>query len=160
MKTRFLLFAIAACLVIVFYRCDEGEDDANQLPTTADYSTNITVFISWPDNYQFDVTGTTHVDINGNTFGSTSDMTIGQSIINDVEINGTLQGNEITFTDEQFLVHIPVPGGDTLEEEVTLSMGPVDFTKSNIAGNEGRVILRMTDDTVTERGTFTYSLVR
>lgn len=161
MKTRILILTAAACLsVFLFYRCDDGEDDTNQLPSSADYNTSITVFITWPDVYQFDVTGTTHVDIAGNTFESLSDMAIGQSQINDVEIDGTLLNNAVTFTDEQFLVHIPVPGGDPLEEEVTLSMGPVDFTRSNITGDEGKIVLRMTDDTVTERGTFSYSLVK
>lgn len=161
MKTWILILMAAAGLsVLLFYSCDNGEDDTSQLPSSADYNTNITVFITWPDDYQFEVTGTTHVDINGSVFESISDMAIGQSVINDIEINGTLQGDEITLTNELFLVHIPVPGGDPLEEEVTLSMGPIDFSKSAITGDEGKVVLRMTEDTVTERGTFSYNLLK
>lgn len=161
MKTRILLLLAVACLSVVFYRCSDDEDDTNQLPQSADYNTDITVFITWPGVYQFDVTGTTHVDIQGNDFQSISDMAIGLSQIDDVQINGTLQNGQITFTNEQFLVYIPVPGSeDTLEEEVTLSMGPIDFTTDDIDGDEGTIVLRMTDDTVTERGTFTYSLVK
>jgi len=159
MKIRNFFF-MAVCLSLVFYRCADDKDDTNQLPQSADYNTHVTVFIIWPGTYQFDVTGTTHVEINGNTFESISDMTIGQNHIDDIEINGTIHDNGITFANEQFLVHIPVPGGDPLEEEVTLSMGPLDFTSDNLTGDDGRVVLRMTDDTVTERGTFNYTLTK
>jgi hypothetical protein len=157
---REIIKTLAVCLSVAFYRCADGEDDTSHLPPSADYNTNVTVFIIWPGAYQFDVTGTTHVEINGNTFVSISDMNIGQSHIDDIEINGMIQNNEITFANEQFLVHIPVPGGDSLEEEVTLSMGPLDFTTDNLTGDDGRVVLRMTDDTVTKRGTFNYTLTK
>lgn len=160
MKTRTLFLFAVACISVLFYQCNDGEDDTDQLPQSADYNTDVTVFITWPGIYQFDVNGITHVEISGNSFESVSDMTIGQSIINDVGINGTMQNSKITFTNLQFIVHIPVPGGDSLEEEVNLSMGPVDFTETNITGNDGRIVLRMTDDTATERGTFQYSLVK
>jgi len=161
MKTIKFISLLLAIIVLATYGCKKkNEENNDQTNVTADYNTVATVFVTYPHVYSFGVTGTTHTVCQGSTFSSTSNFLMGQTAINNVMVNGTVESGQVTFTNKQFLLVFPVLGGaDTIREEVTFSTGPISMSSNPITGN-GPMVLRMADDTTTERGTFTYTLTK
>ena len=159
MKTLRFIPLLLAILIAGTSGCKKDkEEDTPQPDQNADYTTVATINVTYPNVYSFGVTGTTHVTSQGNAFTSTSNFTMGQTVINNVVVDGAIVNGQVTFTNKQFLLVFPILGGlDTIREEVTFSTGPVNFGTSPVAGN-GTIILRMIEDTTTERGTFTYTL--
>jgi|GEM_PF-3762650 len=155
------IISLAFALVVAGVSgCSKNEEENPPANTTADYNTVATINITYPHIYSFGVTGTTHTAGNGSAFTATSNFTMGQTVISNVVIDGTVQNGQVTFTNKKCLLVFPIPGSnDTIREEVTFSTGPVGFGGATINGN-GTIILRMIEDTTTERGTFTYTLTK
>ena len=146
-------------IVAVNYSCSK-DDEEEPVPQEANYNTVATINVVYPDIYSFGVTGTTNTQSQGNTFTSTSNFTMGQTTIPNVVVDGTIQNGQVTFTNKKFLLVFPILGGaDTIREEVTFSTGPINLASDPITGT-GNIVLRMIDDTTTERGTFTYTLTK
>jgi hypothetical protein len=161
MKTNHYLIIVLAFLSLNFTGCKENDDEnPGVVSQVADYNTQATINVSSPHVYSFGVTGTTHSEILGNAFTSTSNFDMGASHFSNIKVDGTIQNGQVTFTDKQVILKIPVPGtSDTLQEEVTFSTGPVTLGTANIGGN-GTIKLRMLDDTVTEYGSFNYTMTK
>jgi hypothetical protein len=160
MKAFIIFSTLLAIIAAGSAGCKKDNEEANPPDQNADYSTTATINVSYPHVYSFGVTGTTHTAATGNAFTSTSNFTMGQTSISNVIVDGAIQNGQVTFTNKKFLLVFPVPGGlDTIREEVTFSTGPVSFGTTPVTGN-GTILLRMIEDTATERGTFTYTLTK
>jgi hypothetical protein len=161
MKKIFRMIMPIGCMAILLTTCKKKADDTpNQPAQNSDYTTQATINLITPHAYSFDVAGTTHVESDGAIFTSTSDFTMGQTQINDVVVDGTIDNGQVTFSNKKILLVFPILGGaDTVRDEVIFSTGPVTFGTGNITGN-GTISLRLLDDTITEQGTFTYTLAQ
>jgi hypothetical protein len=160
MKTRNYLIIVMLFLTMIFSGCKKNNDDnPDQLPQNVDYNTQATINVSSPHVYSFGVTGTTHVEIQVSTFTSTSNFKMGASHFNNIKVDGTIQNGQVTFSDKQIILEIPVTGTTDTLREVTFSTGPVMFGGNDISSS-GTIKLRMLNDTVPEQGTFNYALTK
>ncbi len=161
MKTINIVLTALVTTVFLISGCKK-KDNVDPVPTpqTADYTTTATINITYPHTYSFGVTGTTHSETVGSAFTSVSNFTMGPTTIPDVVVNGTVNNGSVTFSGKQIMLVFPVPNStDTIREEVTFSTTVANLGANPISGT-GNIVLRMIEDTTTERGTVIYTLTK
>jgi hypothetical protein len=158
MKRPILLMTV---LLLLFSTCKKDSDDNSDnggSTQTQEWQMEINVDITDPDPSPFDITGNVNIGINGSNITFTGTYTVGNLTFENVVFYGTLSGNKVTMTTNEYQVSFESQG-TTYTENISWVMGPFTVSNDSASGN-GTIAAVQNPGSNTESGTFTFSTWR
>jgi hypothetical protein len=148
----FILFVL-----LVASGCKKDEDDG-PVDESTDWTFDVTITLNdqWGTTYV--ATGTALYERRGTDFTVTVNYNIGQASYRNIELAGTVNGDQVEFNSNVIFIDFEV-GGTNLTEEVTFSLNPVSVAGSMATGS-GNVQQRLLPNGALETGTFFFTATK